>query len=140
VAESRSRAIILVPTTDFPDVMGMWVATETMDLILYEESTTPPHQDHIILHELSHLLCDHFRDTLPDADHMRSLLPDLDPAMIRRVLGRTGYSADEEREAELLASLIAQRAARGAGSGRTGTALDERIGHALFWPEAPKRG
>jgi hypothetical protein len=140
VAESRSRAIVLVPTTDFPDVMGMWVATDTMDLILYEQSTTPPHQDHIILHELSHLLCDHFRGTLPDADHMRSLLPDLDPAMVRRVLGRTGYSADEEREAELLASLIAQRAARSADSGRTGTALDERIGDALFWPEAPRRG
>jgi len=140
VAERRSRAIILVPTTDVPDVMGMWVATDTMDLILYEQSTTPPHQDHIILHELSHLLCDHFRGTLPDADHMRSLLPDLDPAMVRRVLGRTGYSADEEREAELLASLIAQRAARATDSGKTGTALDERIGDALFWPEAPKRG
>lgn len=140
MAERRSKAIVLVPIVDFPDVMGMWVATDTMDLIMYEQSTTPPHQDHIILHELSHLLCDHFRDSLPDADHMRSLLPDLDPAMIRRMLGRAGYSADEEREAELLASIIAQRAARAAGSGRMGSALDERVGDALFWPEAPGRG
>jgi hypothetical protein len=138
VAGRRSKAIILVPTADFPDdVMGMWVATDTMDLILYEQSTTPPHQDHIILHELSHLLCDHFRESLPDSDHMRSLLPSLDPAMVRRVLGRAGYSADEEREAELLASIIAQRAARG---DRTSTALDERVGEALFWQGAPRRG
>ncbi|HEX6342479.1 hypothetical protein [Umezawaea sp.] len=140
MAERRSRAIILVPTSDFPDVMGMWVATDTMDLILYEQATTPPHQDHIILHELSHLLCDHFRDTLPEADHMRSLMPDLDPAMVRRVLERTGYSAEEEREAELLATLIAHRAARAGDGERTGTALDDRVGDALFWPEAPRRG
>jgi hypothetical protein len=132
--------IILVPTSDIPDVMGMWVATDTMDLILYEQTTTPPHQDHIILHELSHLLCDHFRGKMPEADHMRALLPNLDPAMVRRVLGRTGYSADEEREAELLATLIAQRAAKGADVPRTGTALDDRVGDALFWPETPRRG
>jgi hypothetical protein len=42
-----------------------------------------------------------------------SLLPSLDPAMVRRVLARAGYSTEEEREAELLASLIRQQARPG---------------------------
>ncbi len=41
-----------------------------------------------------------------------ALLPDLDRAMVARVLGRTRYSLEEEREAELMATLIAQRAGR----------------------------
>ncbi len=44
--------------------------------------------------------------------------------MVRRVLGRSGYSTEEEREAEMLASLIRQRA-------RGGTGLRDRLRDAL---------
>jgi len=37
------------------------------------------------------------------------LLPDLDPAVVRRMLGRTYYSVVEEQQAELVASLIHER-------------------------------
>jgi hypothetical protein len=40
------------------------------------------------------------------------LLPHLSPALIRTVLGRTVYSEPQEREAELIASLIHHRAAQ----------------------------
>jgi hypothetical protein len=122
VATRRGRPIRLVPTAGLTGVCGLWIATDTMDLICYESDTTRPHQDHIILHELSHVLCDHFPASLPT----KTLLPDLDPAMVRAVLGRAGYSTDEEREAETLASLIRQRATTRAG-GTLHTRLHEAL-------------
>jgi hypothetical protein len=110
VAVRRGRPIRLIPMAGLTGVCGLWVATDTMDLIFYEQGTTLPHQEHIILHELSHLLCNHYRMSLPMAEQAQLLLPNLDPAMVHRVLGRAGYSTVEEREAEMLASLIRQRA------------------------------
>jgi hypothetical protein len=133
VAGGRGRPIRLVPTTARDGVLGLWVATDQADLIFFEGATTPPHQDHIVLHELCHLLCDHYPADLADADLARMLMPGLDPVMVRTVLGRTEYTAIEEQEAELLASLILQRAGRAvsprpAGHGRT---LVDRIEDAL---------
>lgn len=109
VAARRGRPIRLIPMARLTGVCGLWVATDTTDLIFYEGKTTPPHQDHIILHELGHVLCGHCPVSLPMAEQARLLLPDLDPEMVRRVLGRAGYSTVEEQEAEMLASLIRQR-------------------------------
>jgi len=111
IADRRGRPIRLIPVSDLTGVCGLWIATDTTDLICYERDTTRPHQDHIILHELSHVLCDHFPVSLQGNHHTQALFPDLDPAMVRAVLGRAGYTTDEEREAETLASLIRQRAA-----------------------------
>lgn len=110
VAARRGRPIRLVPVGGLTGVCGLWIATDTTDLICYERDTTRPHQEHIILHELSHMLCDHFPVSLPGKPGTAGLFPDLDPAMVRAVLGRAGYPSDEEREAETLASLIRQRA------------------------------
>jgi len=104
----RGRPIKRLPVPDLFDVCGLWIATDTADLIAYEQHTTVPHQDHIVLHEIGHILCDHFPVALSPAEQARLLLPSLDPAMVRRVLGRTGYSSVEEQEAEFLASLLGQ--------------------------------
>ncbi|CAL9461676.1 hypothetical protein SUDANB95_02635 [Actinosynnema sp. ALI-1.44] len=122
VAALRRRPIRLLPMTGLDDVCGLWIATDTADLIFHESGTSPPHQDHIVLHELAHLLCDHrsasvtpaelSRVLLPNLDPdvvRRVLLPNLDPDVVRRVLGRAGYTTEEEWEAETLASLIRQR-------------------------------
>lgn len=92
---------------------GLWIATGTTDLIFHESATTPPHREHIILHELAHVLCDHYPASLDAVERAAVLLPDLDSALVRRVLGRAGYSTAGEREAEVLASLIRQRTAPG---------------------------
>jgi len=105
----RGRPIRRLPVPNLFDVCGLWIATDTADLIAYEQHTTAPHQNHIVLHEIGHMLCDHYPATLSPAEQARLLLPKLDPDMIRRVLGRTGYSSVEEQEAEFLASLLAQR-------------------------------
>lgn len=133
VAARRGRPIRLVPMEGLTGVCGLWVATATTDLIFYEQVTTPPHQEHIILHELSHVLCDHQRAASSASSALSSLggqvehlLPNLDPEMVHRVLGRAGYTSDEEREAELLASLIRQRA-----RSHTGGTLTDRLRDAL---------
>ncbi|MGZ3145675.1 hypothetical protein ACVDFE_27520 [Lentzea chajnantorensis] len=129
VAGQRDRPITLLPMTGRHGVLGLWVATDDSDLIFYEEATTRPHQDHIILHELCHLLCDHYAAPLPAAN----LMPHLDPDMVRSVLERTGYTAVEEQEAELLASLILQQAGHPTAPPAEG--LAHRISEALNWPD-----
>jgi len=109
---ARGRPIRRLPRALTADgVYGMWVATRHEDLIVYESRTSPPHQDHIMFHELGHLLCGHEAAPITGHDAALMLLPDLDPAVVERVLRRTQYSAVEEREAELVASLILQRVA-----------------------------
>ncbi|MFI6028177.1 hypothetical protein [Amycolatopsis magusensis] len=126
VAARRGRPIRLLPMSGLTGVCGLWIATDHTDLIFHESETTPPHREHIILHELAHVLCDHYPASLDPAEQAAMLLPGLDPAMVRRVLGRAGYSSAEEREAELLASLIRQRATPGRTvTGRLRNALDD---------------
>ena len=67
------------------------------------------HREHIILHELGHLLCEHQPTEVIDQEVVAQLFPHLNPAVVQRVLGRTTYTAIEEQEAEMLASLVRGR-------------------------------
>jgi len=119
LAARRGRPIDLMPvsaSTGGP--CGLLMSTERADYILFPTNTTALHRRHILLHEVGHLLCGHVGSDAGadgiaiDAAAGRELMPNLSPELIRRVLGRTTYSEVEEREAELLASLIAQRVGR----------------------------
>jgi len=112
VAERRGREVHLLPKTTSAGPCGVWLAMPDADYVFYEQSTSVLHRDHIILHELGHLLSDHDASELMDDDVLRELLPNLDLAMIRRLLGRTTYTAVEEQEAEMIATLVLQRADR----------------------------
>jgi IrrE N-terminal-like domain len=92
--------------TDGP--CGAWLSVDDAEYILYEERTSRLHQEHIILHEIGHLVCHHEATPVLDETAM-VLMPNLDPGMIRRVLGRTSYSAREEQQAEMIASLVLQQ-------------------------------
>lgn len=122
LAARRGRPIELMPVsapTGGP--CGLLMSTERADYILYPTNTTALHRRHILLHEVGHLLCGHVGSDAGadgaaiDAAAGRELMPNLSPELIRRVLGRTTYTALEEQEAELLASLIAQRVVRDDG-------------------------
>lgn len=120
-------------------VCGVWVGLGDTDHVFYEESTNAVHQRHIILHELAHLLLDH--TSRPQGDGLgpglAALFPGLDPAMVRRLLarGRTDYTELQERQAELLATLIHARSAAPAPhdgvSGRGGSAVIDRLARTL---------
>ena len=85
---------------------GLWLATDAADHIFYAAGTDPMHRRHIILHEIGHMLCNHRAPGL--------VLPDLDPATVARVLLRSTYSAPQEQVAEMIATMISERALRAA--------------------------
>jgi hypothetical protein len=93
-----------------PRPCGIWIATAAADWVFVEQGTSPLHRQHIVLHELAHLLCDHSSAELPENSMVSGLFPDLSPAMVTSVLSRASYASDYEREAETLASLIMARA------------------------------
>ncbi|WP_158510703.1 hypothetical protein [Kutzneria albida] len=97
---------------------GLWVSTDNAEYIVYEERTSAPHREHIILHEIGHLLSDHGAVPVPGEDSTRMVFPSLDPQTVQRVLSRTHYTAVEERQAELIASLLLERVSRRAPESR----------------------
>jgi hypothetical protein len=174
LARSRGRPIHLLPwdTTGAAVPCGLWVSTERADYVVYERAAAPILRQHIVLHELAHLMLGH--SGAPDLGGLDvgglgigtrgpgppgtrgpgapgghgpgppgtrgpgapgghgpgppgTRGPDvhgghgpggadagfqtLDPMLVRRVLGRTNaYAAAEERDAEILASLIGEQA------------------------------
>ena len=112
VSERRGRRICLTPKENRLGPCGLWLAMDDADYVFYEADTSPVHREHIILHELAHLLCDHVANELFDGELLRQLVPNVDITRLRQVMGRTTYSMPEEQEAEVMASLIHERAER----------------------------
>ncbi|REK85350.1 ImmA/IrrE family metallo-endopeptidase [Streptomyces inhibens] len=113
VAQHTGRPIRLESISLPPDgPCGLWVAVGETDYIFYEQETSPLHQEHIIAHELGHVLCDHRTSAVVGEESSLLILPNLDPRMVQRVLRRTQYNSVEEQEAEVIASLILQEAHR----------------------------
>lgn len=113
IAERQHRPIHLEPMrmpADGP--CGVWVSGAAVDYIFFEEQTSPLHQEHIVAHELGHLLCDHRTMSVMSGDTSRTVLPTLDPNMVERILHRTHYNEVEEQQAEIIASLILRNANR----------------------------
>ena len=110
IAERQGRPIhLLGESLPAESPCGIAVRTERFDAIFYEANTSRLHQDHIIRHELGHLICGHLTAPILDAEASLLLLPNLDPALVQAVLGRTNYSEIEEKEAETIASLLLRR-------------------------------
>ncbi|MEW1637126.1 hypothetical protein AB0469_23980 [Streptomyces sp. NPDC093801] len=107
IADRRGRPIRIHPLpreAAESGVCGLWVGTETVDYVFYEAHTTPLHREHIVLHELGHILFGH-----------HSLEGEENGGDAPVVLGRTNYTTRQEQEAEMLASMIRIRTS---GAGR----------------------
>jgi hypothetical protein len=117
LAKQRGRPLYLFVLPGPPvGFCGLWIATKRADYICYASATPPLHLLHFILHELCHMLLGH-KPTLTDDDQAILLLlpalPKLDPAMVSGLLARsTSFTREEEREADILAGMIARRARR----------------------------
>lgn len=115
LGEWRGRPIQLVPvaSTLLPGTLepgrgtpcGLWLDCTDVDVFAYAEGTTDFHIDQIIAHETGHMVLDHNAGTA-GLMGVRQLLPSIDPAMVRRVLGRSEFADDQEDEAELFADLL----------------------------------
>ncbi|MFJ9865359.1 hypothetical protein [Streptomyces sp. NPDC101165] len=109
LAEQRRRPLRLMPLPPEAGAIGacgLWLSTSTSDFIFVERNTSQPHQEHIILHEIGHMLFEHRTLSPADPASMSEIFSDLGPDVLRRFLARTNYSTRHEREAEMLASLI----------------------------------
>ncbi|RKS97079.1 hypothetical protein BX286_6890 [Streptomyces sp. 3211.6] len=133
----RGRPIVLEPLpalgTDLP--CGLWIALPSIDVVYYEERTSPAHQDLIKLHELGHVLCGHSGSL--ELSRLAALLPDLTPELVAEVLGagRTSYETAEEQEAEMLALLLAGLV----GAVAELSPVSGRLAETLAHPVRPRR-
>ncbi|MEU2525081.1 regulator component [Streptomyces sp. NPDC013087] len=110
IAELRGKPIVLQPLSTLGAVeapCGMRIETPDADLLFYEEGTSVHHQRHILTHELCHVYCDHPGSLEVNADTARSL--GVNPTLVMRMSGRTSYSTADEREAEMMATVVRQR-------------------------------
>ncbi|MFG3223959.1 ParH-like protein [Kitasatospora sp. NPDC048194] len=111
LAARRGRPIEVLEVAARPQVpCGLLVSTDEADYIVCAADTGALHRRHILVHEIAHLMLDHTGSA--PLEPAAVLLPHLSPALVNRVLGRTRYDEPQEREAELLASLVLSRAAR----------------------------
>ncbi|MBX6766660.1 MAG: ImmA/IrrE family metallo-endopeptidase [Actinomadura rubrobrunea] len=109
VSLRRNRRIHLIPIPmGAAAPSGLWFALEDADIVVYESQTSKLHKDHIIAHELGHMLCEHRSVTTLDAFDA-ALFPDLDPRLVRDMLRRSAYSDEHEMEAEIIASILLRR-------------------------------
>ncbi|MGA5134958.1 hypothetical protein ACPCTO_34765 [Streptomyces olivoreticuli] len=107
VERRTQRAVRLEPAeVEWSAPCGMWVATAEMHYIFYDPRTSIAHQDHIIAHEVAHILKRHRGRTKAPAETTEGLLTLLDPELIQSVLGRTQYDDVEELEAELVGTYL----------------------------------
>lgn len=142
IAHDRGRRIHLsaVPAEVMVDkTCGLWVNAADEDYLLYSEDSPAWHADLVICHELSHMLFEHDLEVTTvhqpaparqpvDVDGLAAFLPDLDPGAIRSVLGRSGFTARREYEAEYLATLILDRATSTGSDSRRSRMLSTFLG------------
>ncbi|WP_228002783.1 hypothetical protein [Nocardia australiensis] len=115
VAAHRGRSISLhqVPAPALAEAgcrgSGLWVARKHDDIIIYDSGVTERNAEHIILHEVGHMLLGHDSEDT-DLDRapgptLATLLPSISPSSIRHILGRNDFGAEREQEAEVFADM-----------------------------------
>lgn len=107
LAGDRGRPIRLVPMPGAHGTpCGMWLSTADADYVYHQVTTSKLYQEHIILHELSHMILNHAAIRGPVEDLTAQLLPSLHPNLVASMLARASYTSEQEQEAETLAHLI----------------------------------
>lgn len=85
---------------------GTWMRTDKADYVFYEQDTSQLHQQHIVFHEVGHILRRHMPGKELSTDLARVMAPGMKVSDVFRVLGRDSYDDDDEFEAELIATLM----------------------------------
>ena len=113
VAAHRKRSISLRPVSG--DLLaekgcrgkGLWIARRHDDIIVYDEDATGRNAEHIILHEIGHMLLGHGDlDAAPANAPLPSALAALITASAgQHMLGRAEFGQEGERDAEVFADM-----------------------------------
>ena len=109
MARTTGKPILVV---DQPDddaarsVHGMFLSLPDRDVVVVSAGVERVHRDHVLMHEMAHLLLGHQLTGSDFTSDLSGLFTKLDPGLVASVLGRNHYSDPQEREAEWLASRI----------------------------------
>jgi len=96
---------------EVPGPFGCWIKTGKADYVVYQQRTTHHHQNHIILHEVGHILAGHDAAVGSAAPGVaEGPYPEIARQPVRLALFRNSFSNRQEREAETIATMIMQRA------------------------------
>jgi hypothetical protein len=133
ISAQRGRALYLHPLEKSESVLdmpcGMWVATDVADHIFFEQQTSTFHQEHIIVHELGHMICGHTIAMLGDEFDSVVAGGDTGDEVVQQALLRASYNTEQEQEAELVATLLLERGRE--ISGASVSESERRLGRAL---------
>jgi hypothetical protein len=106
LGQRRGKPIRLLAHAIPPEgPFGAWIASTTADYIIYQSETSKAHQNHIILHEIGHMVANH-NSTPSDEDLTENLYPGIPLDPVSGTLLRTCYDTQQEREAETVATII----------------------------------
>ncbi|MEU6074699.1 hypothetical protein [Micromonospora sp. NPDC047074] len=119
LGEARGRTIVLRTVEADPDApCGVYLAIGDVDTLVVPARTDPYHRDHVLAHEIAHMLFDlepghgeaaAGESSVIDREYAQALFPDIPPELIKALLGRRGYGNRVERRAELFAELLLER-------------------------------
>ncbi|MFE2926676.1 hypothetical protein [Streptomyces goshikiensis] len=108
IGSARGRPIRMIEARlPVPGPMGVWVCRTDDDVVIVQDLAVGVHRDHIVLHELAHILCEHEGERYrPDEPALSAL--DGVPEGGAVVRFRSVHDSAAEREAELLAAAFAE--------------------------------
>jgi hypothetical protein len=113
LGEQLGRSIVLMShSMVIGGLCGAWMRTAKADYVFYEDDTSLLHQQHIVFHEIGHILRSHVPGKELSKDLARTIAAGMKVSDVFRVLGRDSYDEDDEFEAELIATLILRRIGR----------------------------
>jgi hypothetical protein len=125
LARQRGRPIHLIATTPLIEgPCGLWLARHDDDVIIHAAGTSEYHIDHIVCHEIGHMVLGHgsgdqSTDKTGASAVWRKVLPGIDPATVQAVLGRTTFVDEQEQDAERFAHIVMFAAAEAAAEKST---------------------
>ena len=109
VLTNRRRRLEIYRVSDLPiEFTGLWAATPTCDVIMCPSQASQAHIEHIILHEIAHMLLGHRPTISGDAAIIKQYLEQVKPDA-QAVQTRGAYDQRQEVEAEELALLLAAK-------------------------------
>lgn len=126
IAELRGRPIVLRPGVGLVDpeaacglwmprddhdltFVGLWIPRDDHDLILVHPQASSRHLEHIVFHEVGHMMCQHITEevSLSDSPLFQGFLTQ--SGAVAKMLARTSYDTVAEREAEIFATVLGSR-------------------------------
>ncbi|WP_246002928.1 hypothetical protein [Nocardia tenerifensis] len=86
---------------------GLWIARKHDDIIVSDVEATDRNADHIVLHQVGHMLLGHGtrESTREVPPRLALMLPSVSPQSIEHMLGRDEFGVEREREAEVFADM-----------------------------------